>query len=111
MEKHLMPLLYSLIGIVGQTTITGTDGTEAQVNQVYTLLLKILLWGLCLGWIAAIGLGVFTINKMNNWAVLQESINKSVNDTLITYGEKQKTNIACIDEIKRDLKDHMKMGK
>lgn len=107
MEKHIVPLLSALIGIVGQPNHNGAEPDE--VNQVYTLLLKILLWGLCLGWAAALGLGIFTANKLNSWMTSQETINKAVSETLISYGAQQRSNVACIEEIKRDLKDHMKM--
>ena len=99
MEKHLLPLITALAGIVGQP-MHDDDGNVTEVNSVYSLILKIMITGMALGWLVAVGMGGFIIHKFDTITTQQIEFNKFAYTELTRLSVNQANNIKCIDDLK-----------
>lgn len=104
MEKHLLPLLVALTQIIHPGTQVEEPTKE---NQVYKLMLKAILWGLCTGWLVAFCMGGFILEKVNTWTKTQEELNKSFIISMEGFRIKQENGTYCLEELKRDFKEHI----
>lgn len=117
MEKHFIPILYSLVAIMGQKDVSGEDLPGNPVSKLYALLIKMIILILCLGWSVAFAMGVFTVHKVGKWVDSQEVLNKTfISEIAVAKLERgvarnqQQNNMQCLDELKHAVKN-LKGGK